>query len=115
METDTEIIVPGHDEEVRGTPFSDRSDQTRKHCSHSLGMRFFRALENQGMTKMDDCEDVFLAECVIEPLLELVSYELERPKDTFVAVHALTLDNEGLGLSLCFDSMLVIRDNGCLS
>jgi hypothetical protein len=71
-----------------------------------------KALENQGMIKVDVCEDMSLVVSVIEPLLELVSYKL-RSRDEFVAVHALTLGDEGLGSSLFFDTMLVIRESGC--
>jgi hypothetical protein len=113
MDTDIETIVPWHDERpVRAQIFHEQ-DPIRNHCSFSLGMTYFRALENRDMIKVDDCKDMFLVRSVIDPLLEHVSYKLERSKDEFVAVHALTLGNDEPDLLFLDDTMLVIRENGC--
>jgi hypothetical protein len=113
MDTDTETIVPWHDERTVKAQIFHEQDPIRNHCSFSLGMTYFRALENRDIIKVDDCKDIFLVRSVINPLLELVSRKLERSRDEFVAVHALTLGDDGLGLSLFHDTMLVIRENGC--
>ena len=115
MGTDMEIPTQGREmEEEESEPrVLEESWQVGNSCPLSLGMGFFEALENRGMVRVDACEDMFLVKCVIDQLLRLVSHELRRPKETLVAVHAFTLGSEGLCLSLCFDSMLVLRDDEC--
>jgi hypothetical protein len=82
-------------------------------CPLSLGAAFFGALANRGIVEIDNCRDMFLAECVVKQLRNLVSHKLGVSADGFVAVHALTLGEEGLSLTLRYDSMLVLRDDEC--
>ena len=55
-------------------------------CSLSLSLGFFRALSDQGIVEIADCNDAFLVECVLDRLLTIVSQCAGVPKDSFVAV-----------------------------
>jgi hypothetical protein len=113
IDTDTEFLEPWHNERFVRAQILKGSDPIRNHCSFSLGMTYFKALENRGMITVSDCKDLFLVGSVIVPLIELVSHHLERPRDDFVAVHALIWEDGELDVSLFLDTMLVIRENGC--
>ena len=71
------------------------------------------ALKDRGLIKIDDCDDVFLAECVLENFRSFVSRSVNMPEDKFVAVHAFTLGDDGLSINLRFEIMMVIREDDC--